>query len=276
MMRADNPDDGLGSSAPPQIQQFLAHTNRLQQRYQAFLDSTTPYPLHRWAATAGLLFLFMLRIIFSQGWYIVCYALFIYLLNLFLAFLTPKFDPSYEADLAEQDVEEGEPGLPTSASASKLGSTGGTAAGGLMSGVFGSSLNGQSTDDEFRPFIRRLPEFKFWHSATQAVVISLFCTLSSAFDIPVFWPILLMYFCILFTITMRRQIKYAFSLHVLALAIYVFSIADHLAPAFLSFFLQTHDPTQVRPLRPRPQGCLRPQIDSFSLPHLPTLPMAKS
>ncbi|EST06900.1 Retrieval of early ER protein Rer1 [Kalmanozyma brasiliensis GHG001] len=205
MMRADNPDDGLGSSAPPQIEQFIAHTNKLQQRYQSFLDGTTPYPLQRWGATAGLLFLFMLRIVLSQGWYIVCYALFIYLLNLFLAFLTPKFDPSYEQDLAEQDVEEGEPGLPTSASAAAKGPSGG---GGLMSGVFGGSLNGQSTDDEFRPFIRRLPEFKFWHSATQAIVISIFCTTSSAFDIPVFWPILLMYFCILFTITMRRQIKH--------------------------------------------------------------------
>lgn len=26
------------------------------------------------------------------------------------------------------------------------------------------------------------------------------------FDIPVFWPILLVYFCVLFVITMRRQI----------------------------------------------------------------------
>ncbi|KAJ9473846.1 Protein RER1 [Pseudozyma hubeiensis] len=208
MMRADNPDDGLGASAPPQIQQFLAQTNQLQQRYQSFLDQTTPYPLHRWGASAFLLFIFLLRIVLSQGWYIVCYALFIYLLNLFLAFLTPKFDPSYEADLAEQDVEEGEPGLPTSASKASAGGGGG----GLMSGVFGGSggagLNGSSGDDEFRPFIRRLPEFKFWLSATQAIVLSLLATLSSAFDVPVFWPILLMYFCILFTITMRRQIKH--------------------------------------------------------------------
>ncbi|KAJ1033822.1 hypothetical protein NDA16_000032 [Ustilago loliicola] len=201
MMRADNPDDGLSSNAPPQIEAFIAHTSKLQQRYQSFLDSTTPYPLQRWGATAFLLFLFMLRIVLSQGWYIVCYALAIYLLNLFLAFLTPKFDPSYEQDLAEQDVEEGEPGLPTSSSTGNNG-------GGLMSGVFGSSLNGQSGDDEFRPFIRRLPEFKFWLSATQAVVLSLLATTSSAFDVPVFWPILLMYFCVLFTITMRRQIKH--------------------------------------------------------------------
>ncbi|EPQ31003.1 uncharacterized protein PFL1_01192 [Pseudozyma flocculosa PF-1] len=207
MMRADNPDESLGDG-PPALQQFVAQTNRLQQRYQAFLDSTTPHTAYRWSATVGLLFLFVLRIVLSQGWYIVCYALFIYLLNLFLAFLTPKFDPSLEADLAEQDVEEGEPGLPTSASGKSYGGSSGSAGGGLMSGVFGSSINTQSSDDEFRPFIRRLPEFKFWLSATQAILISLFCTTSEAFDIPVFWPILVMYFCILFAITMRRQIKH--------------------------------------------------------------------
>ena len=31
---------------------------------------------------------------FLQGWYIVTYALGIYLLNLFIAFLTPKIDPA--------------------------------------------------------------------------------------------------------------------------------------------------------------------------------------
>lgn len=81
----------------------------------------------------------------------MCYALFIYLLNLFLAFLQPKFDPSLEADIAAQDVEEGEPGLPTSTSSSSKGN------GGLMSGMFG---NASDPDEEFRPFIRRLPEFK--------------------------------------------------------------------------------------------------------------------
>lgn len=39
-------------------------------------------------------------------------ALAIYLLNLFLAFLQPKFDPSMQQDLAAEDVEEGAPGLP--------------------------------------------------------------------------------------------------------------------------------------------------------------------
>ena len=91
----------------------------------------------------------------------------IYLLNLFLAcvqsgtdtkfplqltslvffsFLQPKFDPSLAAaDVGEADVEDGAPGLPTSASQAASGSS-----------------YDQLQDGEFRPFIRRLPEFKFW------------------------------------------------------------------------------------------------------------------
>ncbi|KAE8209972.1 hypothetical protein CF319_g5867 [Tilletia indica] len=198
------------------IQQFVAQSNVLQQRVQNFLDSTTPHVYQRWAATGGLLLLFMLRIVLAHGWYIVCYALFIYLLNLFLAFLQPKFDPSYDHDLAEQDVEEGEPGLPTSATPSRnanfgLGS-GGNSGGGLMSGVFGGGAqqgrNGAPAEEEFRPFIRRLPEFKFWLSATQAILISLVCTLTELCDVPVYWPILLVYFLVLFALTMRRQIQH--------------------------------------------------------------------
>lgn len=59
-----------------------------------------------------------------------------------------------------------------------------------------------------RPFARRLPEFKFWHSCTRAVLMATFMTFFSIFDIPVFWPILLLYFVVLFVITMKRQIRH--------------------------------------------------------------------
>jgi hypothetical protein len=36
-----------------------------------YLDQTTPFTSYRWAGTAFLLFLFMLRIFLAQGWYIV-------------------------------------------------------------------------------------------------------------------------------------------------------------------------------------------------------------
>ncbi|KAI0294396.1 retrieval of early ER protein Rer1 [Russula brevipes] len=63
-------------------------------------------------------------------------------------------------------------------------------------------------DDEFRPFVRRLPEWQFWLSTTRATLISFFMTFSAVFDVPVYWPILVMYFCVLFVLTMRRQLQH--------------------------------------------------------------------
>ena len=73
------------------------------------------------------------------------YALAIYHLNLLLAFLTPKIDPAYaEFEAAEAEAEGG-------------------------ADTDGMALPTRQSD-EFRPFIRRLPEFKFWYSATKATV----------------------------------------------------------------------------------------------------------
>ncbi|ONK66316.1 uncharacterized protein A4U43_C06F6430 [Asparagus officinalis] len=60
--------------------------------------------------------------------------------------------------------------------------------------------------DEFKPFIRRLPEFKFWYSITKAFCVAFLMTFFSIFDVPVFWPILLFYWIVLFVLTMKRQI----------------------------------------------------------------------
>ncbi|KAF9295887.1 retention in endoplasmic reticulum protein 1 [Mortierella antarctica] len=167
-MNSDVPEDGNA---------FWAQKTLVEQKYQYVLDKVTPHTKERWVFTGVVLFLYFVRVFFAQGWYIVTYALGIYLLNLFLAFLQPKFDPSLEMDMEADAVEEG-PSLPT------------------------------RSDDEFRPFVRRLPEFKFWHSATRSIVIAFMCTLFRVFDIPVFWPILLVYFCILFMLTMKRQIRH--------------------------------------------------------------------
>lgn len=156
---------------------LIAEIEKLQVTYQKCLDQSVPYAVRRWTVFGVSLTIFLLRIFLSQGWYIICYALGIYLLNLFLAFLTPKFDPSLEQELKSSSLEEG-------------------------------GEDAQQNEDEFRPFIRRLPEFKFWLNAMRATVLSLILSLFTIFDIPVFWPILLMYFIILFTLTMRKQIQH--------------------------------------------------------------------
>ena len=103
------------------------------------------------------------------------YGLGIYLLNLFIGFLQPQDEMSIN------ETNKDGPSLPmTSDDADK---------------------------PEYRPFRRRVGEFKFWYSASKAVLISFFMTFFSIFDIPVFWPILLLYFIVLFALTMKRQIQ---------------------------------------------------------------------
>merc|ERR1712137_803864 len=150
----------------------------VSHRYQMILDQMTPHPKYRWLGTSVLIFLYLPRAVTVGGFYIVSYALGIYLLNLLIGFLAPKIDP--ETILAEIDDVSGEEDqvLPT------------------------------KDDTEFKPFIRKLNEFKFWLSTTKAFLIAITCTFIPFLDIPVFWPILLIYFIALFTVTMRKQIAH--------------------------------------------------------------------
>lgn len=141
------------------------------------VDTTIPFTARRWAGFGVLISTFVVRILFAQGWYIICYSLGIYLLSLFVAFLTPKFDPSLEQEERSTSLEEG-----------------------------GDTV--EELGDEFRPFIRRLPEFRFWIRSIIATSVSLVLSFIPFFDIPVFWPILLVYFVTLFALTMRRQIQH--------------------------------------------------------------------
>ena len=45
-------------------------------------------------------------------------------------------------------------------------------------------------------------------SATRATVASIVASFFEMFDVPVYWPILVVYFFVLFLLTMRRQIQY--------------------------------------------------------------------
>ena len=44
-------------------------------------------------------------------------------------------------------------------------------------------------------------------SATRATLIAIVCSFFEMFDVPVYWPILVVYFFVLFLLTMRRQIQ---------------------------------------------------------------------
>jgi len=51
-----------------------------------------------------------------------------------------------------------------------------------------------------------LPLISHRLSSTRATIIALLCTTSEICDVPVYWPILVCYFFVLFALTMRRQI----------------------------------------------------------------------
>ncbi|XP_010060967.2 protein RER1B [Eucalyptus grandis] len=154
---------GDGAAAP-----LAKWRNDFSREFQKFLDRSTPHMVERWLGTSVAALIYMLRVYYVQGFYIVTYGLGIYILNLLIGFLSPKVDP-------ELEVQDGA-SLPTKGS------------------------------DEFKPFIRRLPEFKFWYAITKAFCVAFVMTFFSVFDVPVFWPILLCYWLVLFVLTMKRQI----------------------------------------------------------------------
>ncbi|XP_006404814.2 LOW QUALITY PROTEIN: protein RER1C [Eutrema salsugineum] len=156
-----------GSSSPADAVSRLIHA--VEQRQQHLLDKTVPHVLYRWIACLCVVLIYFVRVFLVEGFYIITYAIGIYLLNLIIAFLSPQEDP-------ESSLTGGT--LPTRRS------------------------------DEYRPFVRRLPEFKFWLSIIRAFAIGFTMTFFDVFDVPVFWPILLFYWVMLFILTMRKQIQH--------------------------------------------------------------------
>ncbi|XP_072999617.1 protein RER1A-like [Typha latifolia] len=144
--------------------------NEFSRAFQNHLDRSTPHTAGRWLGTLGVVAIYVLRVYLLNKFYIVSYGLGIYLLYLLIGFLSPLVDP-------EAGASDG-PSLPMKGS------------------------------DEFKPFIRRLPEFKFWYAVTRALCIGFLMTFSPVFDVPVFWPVLLFYWIVLFVFTMKSRIAH--------------------------------------------------------------------
>jgi hypothetical protein len=227
--------DGFPQESRPG--QAVVLRTQYERKLQQFLDASVPHTAARWAVFSAVVVLYTVRVMLLKGFYIVTYGIGIFNLNLVIGFLTPAFDPDQDA-----------PTLPT-------------------------------TEQEFKPFVRRVPEFKFWCAARRgpgaqygaarggglgaqasqcgrpasrlhelhswrpwlsgapsrlctaltpspsgcrapsvlslrrlnsikSFLVGFLMTFFPMFDIPVFWPILLMYWLMLFVLTMKRQIKH--------------------------------------------------------------------
>ncbi|KAB2023311.1 hypothetical protein ES319_D06G009100v1 [Gossypium barbadense] len=162
--------DGSGDEVAAVVAPIAKWKSDFSRTFQYFLDRSTPHLMERWLGSLAIAAVYVLRVYLLQGFYIVSYGIGIYILNLLIGFLSPKVDPELEH-------------------------------------LDGASLPTKGSD-EFRPFIRRLPEFKFWYSITKAFCIGFLMTFFSIFDVPVFWPILLFYWIALFVLTIKRQIMH--------------------------------------------------------------------
>ena len=147
--------------------------------YNSIRDKIIVYKGFRWSFIVFLLIIYFIRILYVQGYYALTYCIGIHFLNSFIGFISPLDDPE------DEDLDEEISHLP------------------------------QSNNEEFRPFQRKLKEYEFWRIMFWTLIISFPMTFFEAFNIPVFWPLLLVYFIMIFFLIMRKQIKHMIKYHYL-------------------------------------------------------------
>ena len=134
-------------------------------------DKLIIYKFYRWMVVLILTLVYIFRMIYTKGYYALTYCIGIHFLNSFMAFISPLDDP-------EDELPEESSHLP------------------------------QTNSEEFRPFQRKLKEYNFWRVMFWTLLVAIICTFFEAFDLPVFWPLLLFYFVLIFILVMRRQIQH--------------------------------------------------------------------
>ena len=134
-------------------------------------DKIIIYRAERWGVVAILAVIYFIRIFRKKGYYALTYCIGIHFLNSFIGFISPLDDP--EEELGEEN-----------------------------------SYLPQRKNEEFKPFQRKVKEFSFWSMMFWTFLFSIFFTFFAAFNIPVFWPLLLVYFLLIFFLIMRRQIRH--------------------------------------------------------------------
>eukprot|EP00914_Ancora_sagittata_P016973 GHVO01033543.1.p2 GENE.GHVO01033543.1~~GHVO01033543.1.p2 ORF type:complete len:201 (+),score=13.93 GHVO01033543.1:718-1320(+) len=144
----------------------VSRFGKFQAVFTSLFDRTIPYWKLRWLVLLMMLGLFTFRVYQVQGYFVVAYMLAIYVLNCMVGFVTP-----------EKAVDGDSLVLPVS-----------------------------DSTEEYRPFPRALPEFVCWTLIFRATTLSLVCTTIEFFNLPVYWPLLVVYFIILFAITIKHQV----------------------------------------------------------------------
>ena len=141
--------------------------SEISLQIESFIYRLKPFVLYRWVSFAVITIIFLIRMFATHKYYYAGYIAGLYIVQCSVLFLSPKIDP----DLHGNEVLPG------------------------------------ATDAEFKPFIRKLPEFVFWRRAFSASALALFASMLP-FDLPVFGPLLALYFLLVCVFTFRTRIAH--------------------------------------------------------------------
>jgi hypothetical protein len=150
---------------------------------QYILDRLVNHVIIRWAIFVVLMLAYYVRVfVIYKGYYVVTYCLAVSTLSLVIRFITPE-DPDEVSDVLGEMIL---PGISSAAPHSTPSSV---------------------VDDEFRPFMRSLPEFQFWQKTVIYLLIAHVVVTFKIFDIRVYPLILLLYFITFFIITIYTPVR---------------------------------------------------------------------
>lgn len=156
----------------------------------AVLDWSSSRTYLRWSYFTFFFFIFWHHVFHDGMHYVIAYMYAVYLLNILLRFITPL---DFEDLCAAHEEAHGGTTLPSNERET--------------SKVTLEKLRSADNMYEFKPFMRQMNEFNFWLCAVRASHLVTICMHFEALDLPVFWPLLVLYFVILFTTTMRQQVQ---------------------------------------------------------------------
>jgi len=144
---------------------------------QFFQDKLAPFPLQRWIATGILVLFYICRICVKRTHAVVTYVAAVYLLHAFILFESPK-DSNIPSFYENENIGE-------------------------------DDYNPSNIDNDFKPYVRKLPEFTFWGFTTQIIFAAFFLTFFEMADIPVFIPILAIYFVFILVMTLYKLVLHS-------------------------------------------------------------------
>ena len=165
---------GTEGNLKPIKEKLVIQKQELLIRFESIILRLKPYVLYRWIGFCLLTFPFIYCMFHFHKFYAIGYIAGFILLENFLKFISPKLDP----DLYGNDV------LPTT-----------------------------NEDGDYKPFIRKLPEFLFWKRSMATMIIAVLCSLVPFLDLPVSGPLLLVYFLFVALISFRQHIMHMIRNH---------------------------------------------------------------